>query len=403
MRIAITGATGLVGRNLLLELIKQNLNDLQQLEIILFGKGKGSQTFQVRIEAILLSEGPDYISDDRVTPELLHHFCQDNLKFVELNLGDESLGITDSDLKILKQYPIDFFFHSAGITDFRDGADAVKRLRAINFTGTHYLTELAAQLQIGEFCYVGTAYACGNIAGDVEPDFSNINQGFRNPYEQIKLEAELVVQEFQQKTGIRCRYFRPSTISGRLLEKELGATPKFDVFYLWAAFFLRWKMKMVGNDMTQLYETPVEMACRYWGNRQAGLNIVPVDFVVKGMVEICMQNAPGDSFHLANSQETPHELYTAVILDALNINGPQFVDKMPKNLNRLESFYYKTVGKLFMPYAIQEPINFLPTNTTHIFNNADLTCPAVDENDLYILLDYAKKQLFGLEPNGVLE
>ncbi|MCP5096692.1 MAG: NAD-dependent epimerase/dehydratase family protein, partial [Chloroflexi bacterium] len=286
MRIAITGATGLVGRNLLLELIKQNLDELDRLEVILFGKGKGALTLAERIKNILFQEGPDYIADKRLDLDKLRLFCQENLKFIELNLADAQLGIPDADVQLLKNRPIDYFFHSAGITDFRSGEEAVARLRAINLNGTVYLTKLAEKLEIGEFCYVGTAYSCGNIAGDVAPDFQNLNQGFRNPYEQIKLEAELVVKAFQERTGIRCRYFRPSTISGRLIEKEIGATPKFDVFYLWGAFFLRAKMKMLGNGATDIYETPVEMPLRYWGNRTAGLNIVPVDFVAKGMVQI---------------------------------------------------------------------------------------------------------------------
>ncbi|MCP5098587.1 MAG: hypothetical protein GY943_23805 [Chloroflexi bacterium] len=160
---------------------------------------------------------------------------------------------------------------------------------------------------------------------------------------------------------------------------------------------------MLGNGATDIYETPVEMPLRYWGNRTAGLNIVPVDFVAKGMVQICMQHAPGEYFHLVCEQETPHDLYTAVILNALNITGVQFVDRMPDNLNRLESFYYKTVGKLFMPYAIQEPINFLTTNTVDVYKKGNIQCSSIDEQNLHALMNYAKKQMFGLETRVVVE
>lgn len=401
MRIAITGATGLVGRNLLLEIIKQNLDNLQDLHLLILGKGKNKRTLQQRIEDILLTEGPLYIGSDRLTKNDLLRLSRENVSYIELQLNRPDMGITDDEYRVLHQVPIDFFFHSAGVTDFRHAPEAVRVLETVNLHGTKLMTELTKTLKVGEFCYVSTAYACGKTYGDIQPDYVNLDQGFRNPYERIKLEAEIVVRAFQQQTGIKCRYFRPSTICGRLIEHELGATPKFDVFYLWAAFFLRWKMKLLNNGTAvDLFETPLEMDLRFWGNREGGLNIVPVDYVAKAMVEVCLQNAPGESFHLVGDQETMHLDYTAGILESLNISGPRFVDTEPTNLNRIESFYYKTVGKIFMPYAIQDPIYFLTDNLTAVTQKANLTCPPIDRENLEILLNYAKKHQFGLSVNS---
>jgi len=125
-----------------------------------------------------------------------------------------------------------------------------------------------------------------------------------------------------------------------------------------------------------------------------------VDYVVKAMWEVCKQNAPGESFHLVGDQETLHFDYSVGILDWLNITGPTFVDEEPTNLNRIESFYYKTVGKIFMPYATQDPIHFLTDNLTAVTTTANLTCPPIDTQNLQILLNYAKKHQFGLSMNG---
>ncbi len=401
MRIAITGATGLVGSNLLLEIVKQNLNSLQDIHFLILGKGKNNETLQQRIQNILLTDGPAYIGPGKISDDELLTFSQENVSYIDLRLNRSDMGITDEEYKVLHEAPIDFFFHSAGITDFRDVPEAVQLLETVNLKGTQRMIELTKTLVVGEFCYVSTAYACGETYGYIEPDYINMNQGFRNPYERVKLEAEIAVREFQKQTGVKCRYFRPSTICGRLMEHELGATPKFDVFYLWAAFFLRWKMKLLNNGAAvDVYETPLEMDLRFWGNRDAGLNIVPVDYVVKAMWAVCKQNAPGDSFHLVGDQETMHFDYTAGILDWLNITGPTFVDEEPTNLNRVESFYYKTVGKIFMPYAIQDPIYFLTDNLTAVTMAANLTCPPINDTNLRILLNYAKKHQFGLSMNG---
>lgn len=401
MRIAITGATGLVGRNLLLEIIKQNLANLNDIDVVILGKGKHNKSLRQRIESILFTEGPDYIAAENIARADLAQFSEKQIRYVDIQLSAPGLGISEVDRQKLREAPIDFFFHSAGLTDFRHTPDAVEKLTAVNLTGTQKMTELAETLDIGEFCYVGTAYACGETFGTVEPDYVNPDQDFRNPYERIKLEAEIVVREFQQRTGMKCRYLRPSTICGRLMEREYGATPKFDVFYLWAAFFLRWKMKLLNGSGANVLDTPLEMDLRFWGNREAGLNIVPVDYVVKAMLEICLQDAPGESFHLVGDQETLHRHYTAGILESLNITGPQFVDNEPLDLNRIESFYYKTVGKIFMPYAIQDPILFSTANMDAIMAQANLKCPPIDRENLSLLLDYGKRHNFGLNGSGL--
>ena len=401
MRIAITGATGLVGSNLLLEIIKQNVNNLRDIHFLILGKGKNGRTLQQRIENILLTDGPNYIGRDQLTDSELLAISQENISYIELQLSRPDMGITDEEAKALHAAPIDFFFHSAGVTDFRDAPEAVQVLEMVNLHGTKRMIELTKTLDVREFDYVSTAYACGETYGDIQPDYVNLDQGFRNPYERVKLEAEMEVRQFQKETGVKCRYFRPSVICGRLMEDELGATPKFDVFYLWAAFFVRWKMKLLSNGSpVDVYGTPLEMDLRFWGNRGAGLNIVPVDYAVKAMWEVCKQDAPGESFHLVGDQETLHFNYTACILDWLNITGPRFVDEPPTDLNRLESFYYKTVGKIFMPYATQDPIYFRTDNLTAVTTTANLTCPPIDDSNLRILLNYAKKHQFGLSLNG---
>ena len=65
MRIAMTGATSLLGRNLLFEIIKQNINDLDKLEIIVLGKEKNGKNLSRRIKLlnpfIILRLGKDGI------------------------------------------------------------------------------------------------------------------------------------------------------------------------------------------------------------------------------------------------------------------------------------------------------------------------------------------------------
>ena len=181
-----------------------------------------------------------------------------------------------SDLEKLGAKPIDYFFHIAALTDFRDGPAVIESLWQTNVEGTKQVLSLVSSLSVGEFVYVGSAYSCGLRGGRIPPNcMGPPSSRFRNPYEKSKLEAEMEVRSFAQESGVRCRYFRPSTICGRLMEPPTGCIHKFDVFYAWAAFFLRAKMK-AGLRFQERYTTPVELpgACLLqriqWSQYRAG-------------------------------------------------------------------------------------------------------------------------------------
>ncbi len=65
MRFLLDGTTGLLGRNLLFEIIKQNLNNLDNIEIIILGKESGGICLECRMDEIILNDGFDYLNLDR--------------------------------------------------------------------------------------------------------------------------------------------------------------------------------------------------------------------------------------------------------------------------------------------------------------------------------------------------
>ena len=398
MRVAITGVTGLIGRNLLFEIIKQNINSLDKLEIVILGRSKNNMSIKERIEKIICEDGLSYLSVGEKGALKVKGFCDTNITYIETNLEEEKLGIDSDGIKSLKRNPIDFFFHLGASTDLRDTPAVIKILKKANIYGTQQILELASVLDVKEFCYTGTAYACGETHGIVKPDIVNTNQRFRGPYEQAKLEAEILVRKFEKKYGIRCRYFRPSSVCGRLLESPLGATSKFDVFYGWGAFFFQMKLKHLENGKDK-YKEPATLNVRICYNDAAGLNIVPVDYAAKVMYQLCIQNDPGSSYHLVNNQECPHGLYLLYMIKALTIQGVVHVGKIPEQMNRFERLYYKTAGKVFTPYINAQPMLFDAENLKGVCKKANLSCPPIDEKTLPILIKYAKEHDFGVIKN----
>ncbi len=394
LRVVITGATGLLGRNLLFEIIKQRWSRLGQLEILVLGRADArGVSIQERMEEILRTDGADYLGIRHPSRTRFVASISRVIKHVNFHLEAGRHEIVRAEEEELQSRPIDWFFHIAGCTDLRASSAAVVNVRCANVGGTRNVLDLVSRLRVGQFCYVGTAYACGNAAGTILPDCINPSASFRNPYERSKLEAELLVRQFAQRTGVRCRYFRPSTICGRLMEPPWGAISKFDVFYAWAAFFLHCKLS---KEMTRPDRGCRDLSVRVAYRPDSGLNIVPADFAAKAMYWICERNHPGESYHLVNEKETSHDSYIPQMLRAINVAGVSRVDRIPEDKNPLEKLYYKSVGSLYTPYITCDPIHFDTSSLKTVIQQVGLKCPVIDEAAFDKLMDYAKQRDFGL-------
>ena len=397
---ALTGVTGLLGRNVFFEIIKDNLENLNDIEFIILGRSSIKEGLEKRVKDIFFSEGLNYLSINAKHDIEFDSFFETNITYVEINLSSLNI-ISETEQEKLLGKSINYFFHIAASTEFGDDAKVIETLNQQNVQGTSQILTLCKGLNIEEFCYVSSAYACGKSYGDIAPDYTNINQSFRNHYEKTKLQGEILVKEYQKSTGVRCRIFRPSIIVGKLIENIKGEVSKFDTIYGWAYFFLKWKIKNESNLVDSVYDKNVNVNLRVALNTTTGLNLVPVDFVAKMLYQVCKQDLEGDYFHLVNNQETNNEFAIGKIFELFNISGYELVDSIPENLNPLENFYYKTIGNVFTPYITQKEIKFNTDNLQEISKQQNLYCPEINDNNIQILLDYAKSKNFGVKMENV--
>jgi nucleoside-diphosphate-sugar epimerase len=377
----LTGVTGLLGRNLLFEIIKQHFDDLPGIKIFLLGRSTKENDLITRIFDIIENDGMDYLAIDKAGYNDLRNTLSSIIHCINFELESNTDQLSHADENLLKIHGVDYFFHIASCTDFRSAENVKKKLWSVNVDGTMRVLQLAKKIKVDHFIYTGSAYACGETSGKIAPDYINFNQKFRNPYELSKLEAEVSVRKFgEQHPHMKTTFFRPSTICGRLIEPKIGAISKFDVFYAWMFFFLRCKERMFNEH--ELNKTSF-MECRVTYNLNSGLNIVPADYAAKAMYRLTINNTSNNSFHLVNASETKHDFYLPAMTKAINMEGMQQVNHQPINdLNELETMYYKTVGAIFTPYITSAPIHFTRPDM-------DLECPAIDSDNFYKLLKYA--------------
>jgi nucleoside-diphosphate-sugar epimerase len=395
LRFALTGATGLLGSNVLWEIIKRHISDLESLKIFILGRGKKKESLRERILSLLLSNGLTYITDDLALQNDIKNLFDKICVFVDYDLTNSGERVASNLWSEMRSAPIDFFYHIGANTDLRGGALIEASLLRTNIQGTQNILHLVSELQVGTFCYTGTAYSCGCVGGMVEPDFINVDQIFRNPYEETKLLSEVIVREYAKQRKMRVKFFRPSVISGRLIEQPLGCVTKFDVFYGWAAFFLAMKKKDV-PDISDLFEKRVNFDIRLCYSMTSGLNIVPVDFVAKALYLLTVFDHPAQSYHLVSRNELPHRDYIPAMLKVINVGGIQQVGRIPSGMNSEEKLYYRTAGKILTPYITSEPINFLVSNYDDFILKHGLEVPSMSIERFSKLFSFAKQHYFGI-------
>lgn len=379
----LTGATGLLGRNLLFEIIKQHSDDLSRINIFLPGRHSKEHILSTRIFDIIENDGTDYLSIDKEQFKDLNAALASVIHYIDFDLEGSGSLVSQADEMLLRGRGVDYFFHIASYTDFRSSAAVKNKLWSVNVDGTRRVLELAKRVRAKHFIYTGSAYSCGATTGNISPDYMNFNQAFRNPYELSKLEAELLVRDFgHAHPWVTTKFFRPSTICGRLIEHKVGAICKFDVFYGWMFFFLRCKERMFRvDDLNQ----KAFMQCRVAYSLDSGLNIVPADYAAKTMYRLTVNTTSDDSFHLVNSGETNHDAYIRAMVKAINMDGMERVDALPSDgLNELETMYYKTAGAIFTPYITSAPMYFVPPDMS-----SGPECPKVEGENFEKLLKYA--------------
>jgi len=393
--LIITGVTGLLGRNLWFEILKQNQHRLSELQIFLTGRHKHGKTLTQRVLEIYDTEGADYVAVSEEKNQEIRQYIQTKIQFIEFDLLSEDIIPNSGDLQKIQKVSIDHFFHLAALPDLKSDERTAKRTFETNVNGTKNILRLLEKLNLKEFDFVGTAYAAGKATGHILPTYGDVNGAFRNPYEKSKLLAENLVREFAKTSSIRCRYFRPSIVCGRLLENPIGCTSKFDVFY--ALFSFLWMAKLYHLQSTEKIQTEtVSIGLRAIFDTQSGQNIVPVDYVVKMMYQICTTNHPEDSFHLVNPKNMSFAEFLEGASEIMKVTGVEAVSQQPDNLNTIEKMYYQRAD-MFHDYLLSEPFQFDTSNLKEITQETGLNCPEINKENAKKLIQYAVEQNFGMD------
>jgi thioester reductase-like protein len=320
--LILTGATGLLGRYLLRDLL------LAGSRVVVLARDFRAGSAADRVGAIV-----DFWSRSlgRALPRPV---------VLTADLADSDLGLQATDRAWLARHCRGVVHAAAKVSMRRSGDGEPWRT---NVDGTARLLDLCAALGSGEFHHVSTAFVCGVRPGPVRERDLACGQTFHNDYERSKYEAERLIATAPR---VRATVYRPSVIVG---DSRTGYTSTYHGFYRFLDLADRLAAPADGSARRVL---PLRLPFAATAPR----DLVPVDWVSQAVVRLASRpRRHGRTFHLTARRPVPAGLIKQVAERVLGIEGVWFAGATPlTDPTPLEGAFLDHVQE-YWPYLHGDP------------------------------------------------
>ncbi|AOW09627.1 SDR family oxidoreductase [Flavobacterium gilvum] len=369
MKIILTGATGVLGSQIMYEILELFVKESIEGKLILIVRGKKKKTALERINQLLSSS---------YTPQFLRDIGLEKL--------DAYIEIVDTDLDAVEENfstTIEgaYFIHSAGYVNLSTDEEHREKIFEENTKITKIILNNFHHF-IKKFIYIGTAFSSGERSGLVENDFHNL--GFipkhRNAYENAKFHSENFVAQRCKALGLPFQILRPSVICGKMLgDENRYFISKYMVFYLLAKFFYFASQRITEQENV-----------RFIMNKETGLNIIAVDYVAKVIVSV-FRREDIQQLNIVSHKSLNLVKGLQLIMDEVGYSNYAIVPNTPhfEYHNITEKLYYESIGKHLKPYLVSSAKEY---NTTLL--NSILEIPILDDETFTQMIRYGKLNNF---------
>ncbi len=364
--ILLTGATGLLGRYLLRDLLARG----RRVGVLVRDSGDKSAADRL---AELVAFGSETLGRTLPRPVLLHG-----------DLTAPGLGLGTAERRWLARQA-ESVVHSAAYVCYQPRPDGEPW--QTNVHGTRRLLELCRSLGLNEVHHLSTAFVCGDRRGVVQEDELDCGGGGGNAYEQSKFAAEQMIRGFD---GIRATIYRPSVVVG---DSRTGYTSTYHHFYRFLELAVRLSSGPAGERGSRPRRHRLPLRLPLTGEETQ--NLVPVDWVSQALVELLHRPRwHGRTYHLTARQSVRLQEIKAIIEDLLHLEGLQWVGRTgltsPTSLEHL-------VQEQFRDYwsYLHRGLVFDCRNTREAL--PDLPPPPFDRDLVVRLLRFAREDGWGRE------
>jgi nucleoside-diphosphate-sugar epimerase len=356
--ILLTGATGLLGRYLLRDLL---LADTSVAVLVRRGR---RQNAAERVEAMMLS-WESMLGRELPRPHVL-----------EGDLTKPNLGLDDDELAWVEQNCDSVLHNAASLTFISSDPEGEPWIS--NVTGTQNVLDVCEKTGIKDFHHVSTSYVCGLRDGDVFENELDEGQEWGNDYERSKVQAETLVRN--AKFLSPPTFYRPAIIVG---DSKTGFTTSFHGFY--ATLHLTYTLKKSMNaEMGHDPSKPTRITLD--GNECK--NFVPVDWVSAVTTHVVTNREfHGQTYHLTPETSVSATEVKQVLDLAIGFEGSVFhgAGKPVDDPSEIEQLFYEHI-RVYNSYWRDDP-KFDGTNTRNAAPH--LPCPTIDFEMLLMMANKA--------------
>jgi thioester reductase-like protein len=259
-----------------------------------------------------------------------------------------------------------------------------------NVAGTRRLLELCAAQGVPEFHHLSTAFVCGDRRGLVREDELDCGGGSDNAYERSKFAGEQLVRRFP---GVRATVYRPSVVVG---DSRTGYTSTYHHFYRFLQLAVRLSTPTGSPSDGPPRRRRLPLRLPLTGDQTQ--NLVPVDWVSRALAELLRRPRwHGKTFHLVAREAVRLREIKAFVEELLGLEGIRWAgpdgipDPTPLEERVLEQF------KDYWSY-LHSDLRFDCRNTRRAL--PDLPPPAFDRALVGRLLAFAREDRWGRGPAG---
>jgi thioester reductase-like protein len=364
-RILLTGATGFLGSHL----AARFLSDGYAVRVL--ARSSKTVSARERVEGVLQQIGPVPLG---------------SLTVFEGDISQPRLGLNETDLSQLVSSTDEVWHCAASLSFLPEDRDEIFKM---NVGGTRNVLDIVERIPGRRLHHVSTAYIAGNRSDVAMENEINVGQTFKNPYEESKCEAELIIADAHRDGKLFATVYRPSIVIGN---STSGRVTHFHGVYafiraLWTA------LERLRRGIPE--DSVVNLPLRLLGTEATTLNFVPIDYVVDGMVAISRRaDCVGETYHLVNPVPTENRIWLPNICRILGVQGVQLVPensfrKMP--MTRLEQIFQKQMA-FYYQYLQGEP-RFDCRRALDALKNTGIQCPRITVEFIQRMLGWYVKFL----------
>jgi thioester reductase-like protein len=369
MKIILTGATGVLGSHIMYEILELFISNKIDGKLFLIVRNKGKNSALERVNELLSSS---------YTPKII--------KNKGLQKLHEYIEVIDTDLATIQDTFSNkikgaYLIHSAGYVNLSIDKEQREKIFEENTKITKVLFSLFNPF-IKKFIYIGTAFSSGVRKGLIKNDFHNLSfePKHRNTYENAKFHSENFIAKASKKIDLPFQILRPSVIGGKMLGVENQYfIPKYMVFYLLAKFF-HFTSQRKGEQEN----------VRFIVNQDTVLNIIPVDYVAKVIVNT-FERDDVEQLNIVNHKSFNMIDGLQLIMKEVGYTNFTLIQNPLdfKYKNAMEKLYYESIGKHLSPYFITTANEY---DTTLL--NSILEIPTLDQEAFTNMIRYARNNNF---------